>query len=234
MADEQETVFGLDKSLDECDNIFWVWLEKYRREENMLFSSKWFDYRELHVVHATYLFADAYRRAYKEAFARAFDRERAEHVKAHKGSEDIFDLGQKRSADATGYIRARQHADMLGMPYLEYARTAISWALRRRRDYMPRPCHLYEYSLLTAIQATWQDRQKGKVFLAEAPIFRNGAYAALPMQDAHHEWILQQAALRANNLYYLQNALYEADVLLESKVEARFGRDVLERVRALN
>lgn len=228
-----EEIYGLDKSLDECDRIHFHVEPKLQAEENALFSLKWFDYRCMHPVHATYLFAHAYSTAYKEAFARVYDRERAQYVSGLKG-EDVFDFTGKRTNGVTGIVRARQHADMLGMPYIEFTRIAFSWALRRKRDYLPRPMHLYGFDLLTAIQETWRERQAGQVFVAADPLFRNGAYDALPVQDAHHEWLLQQAALRSNRDHYLARMLYDDDVLLESKVAARFGAEQLERARRLH
>lgn len=228
----QEPIYGLDKSLDECDEIYWHLDAKVRKDDTYLFTLKWFDYRFMHSVHATYLFADAYRTAYREAFKVNFDHERGEYVSGLKG-QDIFDFTKKRTNDMTGFVRARQYADMMGMPYIEYTRIAVDWAMRRTRKFLPRPCHLYNFSLLTAIQETWRDRKAGKIYVATDPLFKNEAYQSLQHQDAHHEWLLQQAALRANADHYLARMLYDEDVLLESKVAARFGAETIDRCRSL-
>lgn len=226
-------IYGLDKTLDECDWIYAHIPAAVTREDNGLFKLKWFDYRELHSVHATYLFADAYRTAYREAFRRNYDYERAEFVSGIAG-EDIFAFETKTLASTTGFIKARQWADALGMPYIEFARIAMTWAMRRQRKYPPRPSMLYSFDILTAIQETWRDRQTGQMFVAAGDQFKNQRYVGHPTQDAHHEWLLQQAALRANADHYLARVLYVDDVLLESKVEARFGADMLARIQSLH
>lgn len=230
MTDETP-IYGLDKDLDACDRIYFQLPESLRQEDRYLYGLKWFDYRFLHDVHATYLFAEAYRTAYRECFRQMIDHERAAHVKGVR-SEDIFDGTQPRNYHLTGLYKGRQWADMLTMPYDAYCRIAFKWATQRSRRYLPRPTQLYSFDLLTAIQASWAEERAARLFLSTDERFKNAAYEGAKTQDDYHEWLMTQAALRANPVPYLARVLYDEEVLLESKVEARFGRATLENVRA--
>jgi hypothetical protein len=215
-----EEVFGLDKSPDDAWRIYLTLTPELREEEVYLYGLKWFDYRFLNPVDATYRFAHAYREAYKQAFKVNVDHERAEYVKGVR-HEEIFDFSRRRMNDTTGLWKARKWADALCMPYDVFCRVAMEWATKRgSRKYLPRPTHLYNFDLLTAIQETWKQRQEARLHIAEDEAFKN-----------ENEWLMQQACLRENPIPALARLMYADDVLLESKVAARFGQETLDKAR---
>ncbi len=131
-----ETIFGVDLPLEACHDIMHALPGDWTEPERWLMTSKWFDYRFMHPVQATYLFTDAYRRVYKQMYATTFDRDRADYVKGIK-AEDPFDLS-KRNTDRAGLWKARQMADGLCMPYDLYIGIAMHWSLRKcRKEYLP-------------------------------------------------------------------------------------------------
>lgn len=226
---EGEAIFGIDLSLEACHDIMFALPDEMTEPERWLMTSKWFDYRFMHPVHATYLFTDAYRRVYKQMYATTFDREKAEYVKGIK-AEDPFDLS-KRNTDRAGLWKARQMADGLGMPYDLYIAVAMTWSLRKcRKDYLPRPTHLYNFDLLTAVSDTWKDRQTGILYVAKDQRFKNERYQASPIQDAHHEWLLEQVSKRSNIIYALKGLIYDEQVLPAEKAQARWGDVVMSRI----
>ncbi|TXN07930.1 hypothetical protein FV222_01445 [Methylobacterium sp. WL103] len=223
-----DAIFGLDTPLDKCHDIMLALGAKLVEPERWLMGSKWFDYRWLNPVHATYLFADAYRDVYKRMFKENMDSAKAEYVKGIK-SADPFDMKQA-DRDRVGLWKARQMADGMGMPYDVFIAIAMHWSLRKcKKDYLPRPSHLYNFDLLTAVNETWEDRQTGILYVGKDDRFKNERYAASPIQDAHHEWLLNQIGKRSNPARLIANLVYTAQMLPAEKIVGRFGPEVMQR-----
>ncbi|AMB48239.1 hypothetical protein [Methylobacterium sp. AMS5] len=235
MSAEQvgEEIFGLDTPLDKCHDIMLALGTKAIEPERWLMNSKWFDYRFMNPVHATYLFADHYRNVYKRVFRETMDSARGEYVKGIK-AQDPFDMSVKNS-DRMGLWKARQFADGLGMPYDLFIAIAMHWSLRKcKKDYLPRPTHLYNFDLLTAVSETWGDRQKGILYVAKDARFKNEAYAGSPIQDAHHEWIFEQIGLRSNPARLIYAMIHDEQLLPEAKARGRIDPEVMQRVDDLH
>lgn len=225
----EQIVFGTDLPLEACHDIMHALPDEWTEPERWLMASKWFDYRFMHPVHATYLFTDAYRRVYRQMYASTYDRAKADYVKGIK-AEDPFDLA-KRNTDRAGLWKARQMADGLCMPYDLYIGIAMTWSLRKcRKEYLPRPTHLYNFDLLTAVSDTWKDRQSGILYVAKDERFKNERYQASPIQDAHHEWLLEQVSKRSNIVYALKGLIFDEQVLPAEKARARWGDVVMSRI----
>lgn len=238
MSDEEApAVFGLDTSEEDCWRIFDRLPKPMIEDERFLFSQKWFDYRKVHSIIATFMFAEAYETAYKETYTRELDHKRGPYVKGLK-NRDIFTPLKDAAADRsrlttlTGIWKSRQHADLMGIPYLFFCRSALKWTMRKSRKYIARPTQLYSFDLLTAISNDWREWIAGRAVVAEDAIFKNENYRGAPIQDAHHDWLLELAAKRENPAPLIYQLLYVDDVLLESKVEHRYGANMLERARS--
>lgn len=66
--------YGSDKSWIECEGISLMMISANLRNKDAVYRHrKWFDYRGLHPVVCTYLFAHRFDQAYRAATAKAFD-----------------------------------------------------------------------------------------------------------------------------------------------------------------
>ena len=121
--------------------------------EPELYMTKWFDYRVLHPVQATYLFADEYTQAARGYHKRNRDVRAAPFIKPYSG-KDLFTLepepelrqitrgknAGKFKRDKSPNVaksvfkalwRARQSADRLGIPYRFYCEAVMRLANER-------------------------------------------------------------------------------------------------------
>src|SRR5690606_1370421 len=84
---------------------------KDRKIEAELMTTKWFDYRLMHPVQATYYFYRQYKDAYREYYRRAINYEAAAFVKPTKQHDFLL------SREAMSFWRLRQAVDALGIRY---------------------------------------------------------------------------------------------------------------------
>jgi len=200
--------------------------------EAELYRTKWFDYRRLHHVKATYLFAEFYRRAVQAAVRRYDDYEKAPFVKGHRGN-DILDL---RKADVTGFWKARQAFDERGIPYGVGLAFAMNYCFSYNRRYTPRPTHLYHPEMLVELEHHWTTMQRVRIYAAVDPWFEVANYIGHPDQDAHQEWLLRQIEKKPAPQYALSTYMAERGLIDRAAAVERLGeRTVLlaEEIAAL-
>jgi len=197
--------------------------------EVSLYRSKWFDYRFMHHIEASQLFASAYRDAYKHAFASNVDTGRSEYVRGFPG-QDLFDPKVPKTTLA-GIMRARQHADAIGCPYDFYCHHAIKKATSWRRDYLPRPTQLYSGQITEYVVEKWEEAQAARLYLPEDERYRNQAYVGAPAQNDCHEYLFKQAEIRADRVKWL-NRFVRDQRLPIAKVETRYGAEMRQAVEA--
>lgn len=224
---DPEVIFGVDTPILECDALAMQCVRKdWQGYERGLFTSKWFDYRFMHPVHATYLYAHEWQIAHRQAFGRTFDRKAAEHIKLLK-HEDIFACDK---AFLAGLWRGRQHADALCMPYDLYLQLALEAALKYwKQKYMPRPMHLYSANICESVVQRWEELQSAKLYVGAHVELRSYNYQGTDAQNAHHEWLLAQAMKRSNPVPCLTQ-FYEDDLLPVEKIRVRFGDKMIEKI----
>jgi hypothetical protein len=202
--------------------------KKFQGFDLELFDTKWFDYRFLTPFQATQAYIDAYGAVYKTIYARELDRARAEHVKpiSFDRIRDGLDRDEtKAKRQFTGCWRGRQFADALGMPYGVYIELAFTYRMRAwNRTYLPQPEHLYHPIDLEKITNRWEELLPTKLWLSEHPAYLVQNYQGAPAQDAYHEWLFKQAALRQNSPECLAR-LVHLDQLPLQKVRARLDND---------
>ena len=112
---------------------------KHLRTEAELFNSKWWDYRLIHPLTATYMFAHEYKKAIKAGLRVRSDLYKAANYKGLK-HEDFL---QTSKSTITGMWKARQRADKEGVPYDFWCRSAMKFAEQRQWKYLPKPTQLY-------------------------------------------------------------------------------------------
>lgn len=225
------TVAAEDYSRDTDDFDIWMFLNidrKWRDFEVALYTTKWFDYRFLHPVQATMRYVEAYVPVYRRVYAESVNSRAAPYIPVFKG--DFFSLD---AATKTGLWRGRQIADAIGMPYSEYIDTSFRLTLKYwNQRFLPRPCHLYSTDVIEKTVAHWVKLQEARSYVSEEPEYLTDAYQGFPIQNDHHEWILEQAGKRANSTVFLDRMVNERRLLPIDKVEVRFGADIADQIRA--
>ncbi|CAO3459905.1 hypothetical protein [Azospirillum argentinense] len=222
-------------------------------QEPALFRSKWFDYRFLTPVMATYLYAEVYRRTYQRLFARHVDRERAKYARGTKFEEIFPDAGgperkakrllpappkratgeKNKPHQLTGYWVGRQVADAIGAPYDVYIELAMEKCLRWQREYLPRPTQLYSDQVINHVTDQWAERCRAKLYVAEDPRYRMERFKGTPDQIAHQTWLMDQLSRRPSGVraHLLGKYLWDEPLLGVDAVVERFGPAIIQEAR---
>ena len=189
---EQNTVlfFGQDLSDDECEGLMLerfgsgdrVFKKRFKRELNLM-QTKWFDYRILHPVIATYLFAWEYTKVYQRYYAMTIDYGKSAYVRGFKGGDAWL------STNSGGFVNARQKADELGMPYGFFISNAFDFLYIKKWKHIPRPCHLYAADVIEVVTQRWSEFQRAAMTLAQDDFFKNIENAERPEFAAHLQWV---------------------------------------------
>lgn len=226
--------FGTHKTPRMLERLMFEFFQerKHFEPEPGLMAMKWFDYRFMHPVLATYYYAQCYRRVYKRKWERHVDRRTSVYAAGIK-ADDLF-----KADNAT--IRAcwtgRQTADYFGMPYELYIELAMERAMGWKRDFLPRPQQLYSEQLTNAAHAGWVERQASRLFVAADPRYRLGAWRGdgTAHQRAHEAWVCDQLAKRTpgSRAILLGTYLWRDPVVRERFALERFGADTLTLARA--
>ena len=112
---------------------------KEREGESALMDVKWYDYRLMHPMQATYYLVHLYRKAYRDFIRRSLDAARAPYSQGIK-ERDFLD-----SREHMALWRLRRTIDQLGMPYDFFLAFAMKWLHKMIGDgkvYPPRPAML--------------------------------------------------------------------------------------------
>lgn len=227
LEDELEAVFGLDFDTSHYDHLIKQHIKPERQEiEDELLGRKWFDYRFMHPVQATYVYAHAYNQVYPRVYRRTICHRRARFIRPLW--LDVF----RDKNSLQGIWGGRQCADELCMPYTLYIQMAMDGALRYwNHKHLPRPNQLYTERVIKYVCAAWESHQEGFLLIAKHSHYRNENYVGAAHQDAHHEWLIKQAGKRTNIFLALAD-LYDSKVLPIEKIRAAHGAEVAERILA--
>jgi hypothetical protein len=142
--------------------------------DQSLMSTRWWDYRPLHTVEATYLFIHTYGLIYKEAWARDVDAGEAarDEVRGYKQHDQILDTD---TTIANGWWRARQAADAIGARYSVFIRSIFTHARDNGWKEYPRPDQLHSEAHLEIAVAAWDAECEAYLQIPESPLFRAGS-----------------------------------------------------------
>jgi hypothetical protein len=199
---------GHDLTAADCELLSFARVGRAHRErESTLFHRKWYDYRHLHPVKATYLFAHRYEECVRAFYVETKDKDGAGEIKVFTPA-DVF-----QSHELTGIWIARQAMDALGCRY-EFG---IKFAIRRFTDrgwrMFPRPNQLYGVEFLLDLQDAWRRQCAASLEMAKHPRFKNINYEWHPDQDAHHDWVVKQIKLRQNHVDRILARVFDEDLL---------------------
>lgn len=231
----EEEIFGVDVSALDADRLMNEFIRKDWLEiEVPLAHGKWFDYRFMNPVAATYLFAHEYKKVYRDAYRRNIDTMRGDYVKPLP--DDLF-RPKRPTAHSKAVItwiwRARQVADAMGMPYDIYLQRAYHWLTRYwRRGHLPQPSHLYTDLVTDRTAIDWDEYQRARLYYSKLPAFKNAEFdGRVKAQTDHREWLFSQASLRGNSPDILAH-LIDEELLPAQTIYSRLGPEVCQRALA--
>lgn len=209
---------------------------KFLEVEVELFRIKWFDYRFLTPLQATWQYIDIFGDVYREFYRLNFDVRASEFITVPTADKVI--AGLEKSDDKIrkmfpSFWRGRQVADAIGMPY----RTFLNIAFEKRlsywnRPFMPNARHLYSEMIAVAAQERWEELQRARLFTSDLPAYLTQNYQNSDMQNDYHEWLFLQASYRGNRTDFFVSRI-EADALPLSKVLARVDADKAAEIQQL-
>lgn len=201
-------------------------------KETELMESKWFDYRRLHPLQATYYFVKCYTDAYRAFCKKAIDHETAPYVRCIK-EHDFLKAREKMS-----FWRLRAACDQVGIRYDFFLTFAMNWFYRfvgqDGKVYPPRPSHFAKNEELFADAViAWEEQCRVSLQVAKDPYYRISNFAGRKAQQDHEAFVLRQIGQRAVTRYSLHAALYVYDVVRIEEALRSFESKVVEAAIAL-
>lgn len=136
--------------------------------------------------------------------------------------------------EAAGFWRARQCADLLGMPYREYIRAAMDDAIAHNHKQLPSPNQLYTDRVFDSVRKVKTDlRASGRWGpLGRVPDARYLVenYRAEPVQIAMRDLIQQEviATPKASRHRELRHYMRELRVIDEADARLRLGDELVD------
>lgn len=205
------------------------------KPEAELMAVKWFDYRRLHPLQATYYFVKCYTAAYQDFTRRAVSVDRAPYVRCFS---DVDFLTAKEKATV---FRLRQLVDRLGMRYDFFLSFAMSWYYRLVGDkgqiYAPRPGHMLKNEELIAdAMIAWEELCQVSLQVAKDPYFRVANFIPGNRdQLAHEAFVIDQIKQRQHQRFSLASALYTYDAIrIEEALRQFDGQMVSEALKLVS
>lgn len=204
--------------------------KKERQGESMLMQSKWFDYRLMHPMQATYYFMELYDQAYKNFFRKAISMEKAPFVRVIK--EKDFLLSRERLS----FWRLRRLADQLGMRYDFFLTFAMSHKYRMMaggRVIPPRPSQIYSDELVDDALLAWEELGQSRTQFAQDEYFKIANFNGDIVQKDYEQSIMKAIGLKRAPQYALSVAIYaENAVRIESALQ-HFPQSVVSEAISL-
>lgn len=210
---------------------------KYWASESELYGCKWWDYRPMHPMQATYHFVEAYKEAYKRAYSRRHDSEYAKWLKVFSREDFLEGAPSTRTA----LWLARQKADEIGCPYSYFCSKAMHYAERRDWAMLPRPQAMYsikpmfesDLTIAQYVEREWQEKCRTEFLHSEAEFYRTDNYTDNIHQRQHQRMLIGRLCTMPNKLILLADLVYAQRLLSEATVSAALpdGSDLLERAK---
>ena len=236
---ERPSEFRLRERMTETDLILRARLKdscvttaQFRRadltSERDLHTRKWFDYRFMSPSEATAIFRAEYEKVYRSSHAHNIDTAEAERkYGTRRGVPEDY------RAEFTSFWRARQFADLLGVPYDIFLQAAYQTLLRGSFQRIPYINQLFgkhrERVAVAAIQY-WEEYCGSRFVFSALPHYRQESLQGLAAQVAHQDWVLEQ--LKTRNDHAIGRACFTLRILPEERAKAAFGEERLENARA--
>jgi hypothetical protein len=198
--------------------------------ERELMGRKWFDYRFMTPMDATDYFITEYGHAFRDYWDRHIDRNEG-RLKIGVGSIHPT----INSAELTGFWRARQFADQLGVPYRLFLNWANNGFAQNGWPRVPRPNQLYAARVRSIVSAEvmsrWDAYGSHLVRFSSLPQYKVAHFRNLPAQKAHQDWVVRELKRRHARPYLLTQACFAECVLPIDRAVLEFGNEAVETAR---
>jgi len=208
--------FGQSLTHEECEVLAIANIDrKLLANETGLYGHKWFDYRPLHPVMATYLCVHHYNRAYGTFMGQCFERGKRFMV-GFKG-KDFMNAREKKS-----FWKLRQRVDELGIRYDFFMREAMNWCVENGWKQPPRPAQIASNDeLIVEVCNRWVRECRAKIQFAVSPRYTVEQFAGGADQIAYQNYLLTSIMQKAHPKFSLHAALYVYDALrIEAAISA--------------
>lgn len=228
------------------------------RPEPELYQIKWWDYRLMHPVQATYFFIDAYINASRRYYRKLKDMDSAPFRKPFRGKDPFTDYEVAKGSRANPNMkpatmkalwRARQQADRMGIPYDFYCSEAVRFAEEHHWKSEPRAAQLYSkkaiateaqqahgiqpISIVDWIQKKWDEFNLSRITHSDLDYFKTSPGQTLTLDQRRHKAsIVDQIKERENPAWSMAYA-YENDLLLTEELELFFGENLTRKAISL-
>ncbi len=204
---------------------------KERKDEAALMRTKWFDYRRLHPMQATYFFVKCYNEAYRHFCHVAINAEKAPYARGIKG-HDFLEAREKLA-----FWRLRRTCDQFGLPYDFFLRFAMNWLHKMVAQdgnvYAPRPAMLGKNEeLLADALIAWEELCAASMQVASDPYYRVANFTGSDDQRDHEAFVIGQIARRRAKHYSLHAALYIFDAVRLEEALRQFDQSTV--LQAIN
>ena len=195
--------------------------------ERDLHTRKWFDYRFMSPREATAIFRAEYEKVYRLSHARNIDTAQAERKFGTRRG-----VPEDHKAEFTSFWRARQFADLLGMPYGIFLGAAYQILLSGSFQRIPYINQIYgKHQLRIAVAATerWEEHCASRFMFSPLPHYKSESFRGLAAQVAHQDWVLEQ--LKTSTYHAIGRACFTLQILPEERAKLEFDEECLERAR---
>lgn len=218
-----------DLTAEEYDTLFIQsgWNPKLLTNEANLMKTKWFDYRHMHFVEATYLFSMYYSRAYSDMMVKIFNHDSGRFMKGFKGG-DFLELS---SREKIGFWKARVVADSLGIPYGFYCKAAVRWCVEERIwKRVPRPNQLFSKDLVEAVNEAWVERCNTSLQIPIDERFELRMGTNTRLQGEFQEWLCGQIMNRRYPEIALHSYMVNRPMISVAKATEFMGKELVDEV----
>lgn len=228
--------FGYDISDERCETLrIQHFSPKQCSLEPRLYQLKWWDYRSLHPVQATFLFADCYKKAAIWSLSRRVDVEEAQSFRicgGKKFGEDSFLSLPKQQR--TGMWVARQTADRFGIPYDFWCTKAMIYCEKNLWRFIPKPTQMYgstvkeehehfKMPMVDYIRLAWHEKKSNEFLCANSDFYKADNYSGHQYQKDHLLFLKRQLVRLNNRAMVVFELINERRVITEGMARSLLG-----------
>lgn len=231
MFQEVREYCGQGLTLNEYEILTLRYIAKKDRpygDESALMSSKWFDYRFLHPMEATYLFYSHYVQAHQNYFKKAINHEVANNAYPFKGEAKHDFLLAK---EAPSIWRLRKIADFYGIKYDFFCNGVFNNVYRVQfngKVVAPRPAMLRNEDIVKTVYNEWLAYRDGTLLFSCNPYFKVSSFESHDVQIQHEDFVIGQIQRKQAPEYALASSLYIHQVVRIEKALQVFDEQTMQ------
>lgn len=242
---------GSELSLKDCEILTVQNIPlKLLKEESALMQTKWFDYRRLHPMHATFYFLDCYKDAYQGFIRAAVNAEAAPYslpcatkeykmVKSPKTGRMVKSKYVLRDGltfldgrERLSFWALRQIADRIGIRYDFFLNQAMKWyreeCFRREAVFAPRPSQIAKNEeLMATVMLAWEEETEIRLQVLKDPIFKTTSFIGNEFQLSYERFAIGQVEKQRHKRFSLSSLIYEHDAIRVAEAIKHFGPDLV-------